>query len=126
MKKLLVVVIALAIGAKMGLTYLFSEDFQKYADKTKAPWTCQVTLVLGEFETLMSHYHEAGQYYSRIPPRCPETEICEKAEFEYAQSLESSGNRQSAIAAYEAFAEKYPNTPRGHLATKAAGILKSA
>jgi hypothetical protein len=125
MKKAAVIIVLILLGAKCGVDYLFSERFQEYGDRTKATWTCEVNMVLGEFLNIFSRYDEAGTFFKKIADRCPDTPVGEEAEFEYARTLENRGLRSDAIAAYQAFAEKYPATRRGRLAAKAAGILST-
>lgn len=124
MRKVLIIFLLLSIGAKYGIDYLFSDEFQQYGDKTKEPWTCRTNIVIGEFLTVMSHYKSAGYYFKKTVDRCPKTPMCSEAAFEYAQSLESQGLRHDAVEAYDHYAEDYPGTERGVLAEKAANILR--
>jgi TolA-binding protein len=123
-KKAIVVIFLICAGAKYGVDYFLSEKFQEYGDRTKKPWTCQADICLGEFMTLMSHYHSAGHFFKKAIDRCPDSTYSEDAEFEYAQSLEYQGERANSVAAYDAYAEKYPTTERGRLAAKSAGMMR--
>ena len=124
MKKALIILVLIGIGAKVGLDYLFSEKFQEYADRTKKPWTCQTNIVIGEFMNVMSHYPQAAYYFRKAADRCPDTPLAEEAEFEYARALDNQGIRADAVHAYEVFLEKYPNSDRAKLANKSIGILR--
>ena len=108
------------------MNYILSDKFQAYADKSKAPWTCQVNMVLAQQLILLSRYEQAEKYLLKISPRGPKTEVAEKADFEYAHCLENRGQRSASVAAYEAFAEKYPESRRARLAIKAAGMLRTS
>lgn len=125
MRKFLVLFVLMIVGAKMGVDYLFSEKFQAYGDRTKATWTCEVNLVVGQYCNMMSRYPQARYFFEKIIERCPETPVGIEAEFEIARALENQGLRTDAIGAYERYAEKYPGTRRGRLASKSAGILKT-
>jgi len=123
-RKALVFIVLLCIGAKYGIDYLFSDGFQKYGDTTKKPWTCRANIVIGEFLTVMSHYKSAGQYFRKTVERCPDTPMAEAAAFEYAKALESQGLRRDAVDTYDRYFEKYPTTKRGKLAEKSAAMLR--
>jgi hypothetical protein len=125
MKMFIAVVALLFFGAKYTMDYLTSEKFQEYGDRTKAPWTCEVNMIIAQFHDVMSHYQAEQNYLQRILDRCPDSPVAEEAAFDIANALEKGGSRVLAIQAYEAYAEKYGGTKRGRLATKAANILKT-
>src|SRR5690349_4330279 len=50
MRNFFIGLILLVVGVKYGAAYLLSDDFQAYANRTKAPWTCQ-------FENGMGHFY---------------------------------------------------------------------
>jgi len=126
MRKVVLILILIAFGAKYGVDYLFSDEFQAYGDRTKAGWTCQVNYFIGEYFNVLSRYRTSRVYFQKIMERCPETPIAERAHFEFARALENQGLRRDAVVAYEEYATKYAGTKRGRLAGKSADILKSS
>jgi len=71
----------------------------------------------------MSHHEDALRAFAPVPKRCPKTSLEEEAMFQIATSLEQLGRRAEAGVAYRAYVEKYPNTARARIATKAIQIL---
>jgi len=116
----------IVVGVKSGMDYLASDRFQVYADRTKAPWTCRMDFVAGQYLTIMSRYDQSAKVFKRISARCPGTEIGERSDFEYAHSLETGGKRAEAIDAYGKFLEKYPGSRRAKLAHRSVDILKTS
>ena len=125
MRQFIVAVALIATVLKFGVDYLFSEKFQDYGDKVKAPWTCQVNLALGGYLNMLSRYEEAEYYFRKVVERCPESDMAERGSFEAARCLENRGMRQDAAVAYEDFAAKYAGTRRARLAQKAASLLRN-
>lgn len=115
--------VLIIFGLRYGVTYLESEDFQKYADESKAPWTCRVNLILGKFNMTMSRYDDAIRWFSPIAKRCEKTTMSEEAAFQTAVSLEQLGRRAEALEAYRKYAEAYKGSARARIAIKAADFL---
>lgn len=124
MIRFLVILVVIVVAFNRGFNYLLSDDFQAYADQSKAIWTCEVTYVLGQYNELLSRYQRAGFYFQKVIARCPDTPVCEQAEFAYATALQSMGRRRDAGNAFHAFAEKYPGSRRSRVARKAADLLR--
>jgi TolA-binding protein len=103
---------------------LFSEDFQKYADRTKSPWTCEIENITGNLQVIMSSYQRGYVFFQHVIKRCPDTPMAEEAEFKTAQCLEGMGRAWDSVASYERYAEKYKTNPRARLATKAATAIR--
>jgi TolA-binding protein len=123
-KKLFIFLVLFGLGLHYGYTYLFSDDFQRYADRTKQPWTCHANNLMGHFAMLMSHYDEALHFFEKVPERCPESRAAEDAEFQVAKCLEVMGRVSQALAAYQAYGAAHPNTKRGRIAIRAAQIIQ--
>jgi len=110
-------------GLKYGFAYLGSEDFQRYADESKAPWTCRVNIIMGKFNMMLSRHDKAILWFNPVLTRCPKTSMTEEAMFQIAVNLEQMGRRAEAIEAYKKYAEVYKGSKRSRLALKAADIL---
>ncbi|MCG3204274.1 MAG: hypothetical protein KCHDKBKB_00989 [Elusimicrobia bacterium] len=126
MLKFILVVGALVAGVKYGCEYLLSAEFEKYADESKAQWTCQFENFLGHVHVQMSNYEKGYYRYSHAVRRCPESSLAETGAFGAARCLEGMGDRSRAVAAYEAFVEKYPASKRAKAAQKSVDILKGS
>lgn len=113
----------LIFGLKYGLTYLGSEEFQRYGDEHQAQWTCRVNNLMGQLNITMSRYDEALRWFTPVLKRCPKTSMSEEALFRIAVCLENSGRRAEAMETYKKFAETYKGTPRARTALKAADFL---
>jgi TolA-binding protein len=81
---------------------------------------------MGNMCVVMSDYKRAVNYFSKTVARCPEDPAAEEAEFEIAQCYEKLGNNRAAIAAYDAFVEKYKGSRRARTAIRAADILRTS
>ena len=125
MRKFILFGIFLLFSAQYGLDYLLSKDFQKYADSTKAPWTCYVNATFGNFYMTLSRYDRAMEFYGPISSRCPKTSVAESADFKIATCLENLARRQDAYAAYAQFVERYPKSKRARIATRAMEIIET-
>lgn len=101
----------LIVGLKYGYQYAASEDFQKYADRTKAPWTCQATIYLGDLFQLMDSPIAAKSYYDRVPVRCPKTKFAAEASYGSAYSIDQMDRDREAVDAYQQFIEEYKDSP---------------
>lgn len=123
MKKAIVIILLLCFGVKYGWDYLFSEKFQEYGDRTKAPWTCSVNNLIGHFMMVVGDYRQANLFFLKTSARCPDSPASEVAEFEIAQCYEKSGEHGAAVAAYKAYTEKYAGTKRGKIAKRALEVL---
>ena len=123
MRKYVLLVIAFILGIKYGIGYILSPKFQAYADKTKAPWTCELDNFLGNLLIVMSRYEEAITRFTATINRCPETASSEVAEYKVAECLADLGRNHDAESAYRAFAVKYSGTKRARIADKAADLL---
>lgn len=123
MRKFVIVVIVLVVGVKYGVGFIFSEDFQIYANKSKEPWTCVLENVIGQMCIVMSRYDDAQVYFSHTVARCPESSMGEDAEFAIAQSLEKKGYVRQATQAYDAFAAKHPRSRHTRMAIRASQML---
>lgn len=121
--KFLIFVGLLFAGGKYGSEYIRSNDFEAYADRTKAPWTCQLEVVFGKLHFMRDDFDKAIMRYSHAVRRCPESESAEQAEFEIARCIEAKQDRAAAYTAYIEFTKKYPNSPRRKIAERAADIL---
>ena len=108
-------------GGKYGGEYLLSNDFEVYADRTKAPWTCQLEIIFGKLHFMRDDYDKAMMRYSHAIARCPGSS--EEAEFEMARCLEAKQLRTQAYEAYTAFVKKYPGSRRAKAADRSADIL---
>ncbi len=126
MRKFLLTAILLFLGIRYGVTFLISEDFQKYGDREKAQWTCHVNNVLGGLCQIGSKYQRAFQFFDRVATRCPETPMAEKALFQKAACLESLGQPLQALAVYQEYTEKYPNGENFRLSHRAVDRIKLA
>ena len=111
-------------GTKYGIDYLRSDAFEKYADQSKAPWTCQLENAIGDLHIVMSEYRKGYFRFSHTVSRCSDTQLAQDAEFQVARCLEGMALRNDAVAAYEAFAKKYPENPRARSAARSAQILR--
>lgn len=124
MGKWVVLVLALIVGGKMGVSYLLSDDFQDLADKKNFQWSCHLNNLMGNLHIVMSNYKEAHDLFERSLKRCPETSCGEEAAFKMAETLHSHGGRSATIQAYEKFLEAYPDSVRAKTARKAIDVLK--
>jgi TolA-binding protein len=125
-RNFLILVVLIVVGVKMSVDYFFSPDFQEYANRTKAPWTCTAENVAGQMNMVMSHYRAAQQLFSHTIARCPDTPMAEEAEFENARALEGMGFAHDASVAYSAFIEKHPTSPRARTADRAVEMLHAS
>ncbi len=125
MRKYLLFFILLFVGLKFGIGYLFSEKFHTYADTTKAPWTCQLTNLMGDTLQILDKPQEAQRYYQRVVARCPKTPMAEKAAYGVAQSWGYMGRTDFAVNAYTNFIEEYKDSPRVADAQRAITRMKS-
>lgn len=121
--KFLIFVGLLFAGGKYGIDYLHSNEFEVYADRTKAPWTCHLEVVFGKLHFMRDDFDKAMMRYSHAIRRCPESSMAEEADFEIARCLEAKNERAAAYAAFIEFTKKYPNSPKAKIADKAAEIL---
>jgi TolA-binding protein len=124
LKKALVIVLLIGFGIKYGLSYLESDKFQQFADEQKAPWTCQVNNLVGNFYVTMSAWETALKFFKPVLKRCEKTDYAEEAEFKIARCLEGLGRRAEAIMKYRQYAEKYKNSRRAQIARNSADILQ--
>jgi tetratricopeptide (TPR) repeat protein len=124
LKKFFIVAFIVAFVLKTGYDYLYSEDFQKYGDRTKAEWTCQVNNVMGNLNVVMSNYKEAYDLFDRVVKRCPDSPTREEAQFRMADCLTSLGRNADSIAAYEKYIEDFKGTKRASIAARSIQILK--
>lgn len=124
MKKALAIILLIGFGIKYGLSYLESDKFQQYADETKAPWTCQVNNLVGNFYVTMTSWDKALKFFKPVVKRCEKTAYAEEAEFKIARCLEGLGYRAEAMLKYRQYAEKYKNTKRAQIAHQSADILQ--
>lgn len=115
--------ILLIFGFKYGVTYLTSEDFQRYGDENKAQWTCRVNNLMGQFYVTMSHYDDALKVFTPVLKRCPKTPMAEEATFRIAICLEETGRRAEAAEVYRRYAAAYKGTERARVAARAAEII---
>lgn len=125
MKKFLIALVLVLLGLNHGWDYLMSEDYRKYADQTKKPWTCALDVRIGNFNLMMSHYDVALDWYGRVSKRCPKSTDAEQADFKVGECYIGMGRYRDAVRAYEEYVEKYKGAQRSGLAIKAADRLKS-
>jgi uncharacterized protein HemY len=118
--KYLVTVAVIILGIKYGISYLESDDFQRYGDEQHAEWTCHVNNLLGQLYLTMSHYDQAMGFFLPVMKRCPKTPMSEEAMFRVAICLEQSGHRAEAANVYTQYALTYKGTERAKIATRAA------
>ena len=123
MQKLILGSILLFASVKYGFGFLTSDKFQAYGDRTRAPWTCRVNNLLGEFETMLSRYDKAQVLFEKTLARCPETPMAEHAAFRTAKCLQDRGRLPEARNAYLRYAETYPDTRRAKMALHTAQYL---
>ncbi len=121
--KFLLTVGVLYAGGKYGVGYMLSSDFEVYADRTKAPWTCHLENMYGNLHYMRDDFDKAIMRYSHTLNRCPESEMAQDAEFEIARCLEAKKDKVAAYQAYVEFTKKYPGTHKAKIADKAAEIL---
>jgi len=126
MRNFLISLAVIILGIKFGIDYLVSEDFQKYGDRTKAPWTCQTDIIIGKFYYLMDSEKEAQKFYSQVLTRCPNTPMAEKAEFEMAECFDQMDRWPEALAGYEKFIVNHATSPFATDANKQINRIKSA
>jgi TolA-binding protein len=124
MRNFFIGLILLIVAVKYGATYMLSDGFQEYANRTKAPWTCQFENSMGHLEMLMSDYKTAEIYFTHTLNRCKDPEMTQVAEFEMARAAEGLGQIPEATRRYMEFAEKYPKTKRAKIATRAADLIR--
>ena len=118
-RKVVLTIILIILAAKYSWDYITSEDFQKYADKTKAPWTCQVNMILGGMYDVMSEYNSSYAMFDRVINRCPNLPVAGDALFRKADALESLSRMQDALPVYYEYVEKYPDGKNIRIAQKA-------
>jgi hypothetical protein len=99
-------------GLYKGNQFLFSPEFQAYADKTKAPWTCHVNLFLGGIYDIGSNYQAAYNVYDKITTRCPETPMASDGLFFKAAALESLYRPSEAFVLYQEYVDTFPEGER--------------
>lgn len=116
--------IGVIVAIKFGIEYLYSPKFQEFGDKSKAPWTCQVNNLMGHLYMVTSDYDKAIPLFRKTAERCPESSMCEVAEFEIAESLSKSGQGREAYNAYKSFIEKYKGSKRAKIAQRASEIVE--
>jgi tetratricopeptide (TPR) repeat protein len=124
LRNFIIAVIVIVVGFKYGYDYLLSEDFQKYGDRTKAEWTCQVNNVMGNMNMVMSHYSDAYNLFDRVVKRCPDSPTREEAQFNMADCLNSMGRNADSMAAYQQFIEDFKDSKRVKIAVRAIEIIK--
>ena len=124
MRNFFIFLILVVAGVKYGTHYLLSDDFQEYANRTKAPWTCKFENVVGHLHMVMSDYDAAREHFDHTIKRCPDSPQMEEAMFERARCVEAMGDVRSAVALYNEFAEKYPGTKRARIALRAADMIR--
>lgn len=112
MRNFFLTIILLVAAIKFGSDYVFSEKFQAYADKTKAPWTCTATLYMGHIFQLMDNPQRAKTYYDRIPSRCQGLTIESEAAYYSAYSIDQMDIVQPSVEAYSHFLVQYSTSPR--------------
>jgi hypothetical protein len=124
LRKYLLLTLLLVLGSKEGCEYITSEDFQRYGDKKKAPWTCRVNNFLASVHVIRSNYSEAIALYDRVLARCPETTIAANAMFHRAECFDHASRVPEAIDAYSLYAETFPEGERIRTVHKAIDRLK--
>ena len=124
MRNFIITLVVLYVGVTQLIKYLNSPSFDKYADEQKPVWVCQFTNAVGEYEIIMSRYEDGIPYFEKTVRRCPKTEYSEVAEFKIAVCKELSGKVAEALVLYDAFAEKFPNSPRARLAARASQNIR--
>jgi hypothetical protein len=125
-RKVVLSLILIVLGIKFGIDYLISEKFQAYADRTKAPWTCHVTLVIGKTFQLMDSPERAMPYFNRIVDRCGGLDVASEAAFQNAYAVHRMDRPSQAVAAYEEFLVLHSTSPRAGDAQRAITRIKSA
>ena len=125
MRNYFITVIVIIVGLYAVQRVIFSDKFQEYGDKHKAPWTCRVTNVVAEFYITFSHYQKALELFKKVEKRCPGTPMAERACFQVAYCMEYVGGTDRSIWAYQRYLEKYPDTKRAVLAERKIHILKA-
>lgn len=113
-------------GVKYGSDYLLSPSFEKYADDSRASWTCHFENILGNIHVVMSNYQKGYFRFSHAAARCPNTSMAEEAEYEMARCLEGMANRPQAAQAYEDFVKKYPGSSRVRSSLRSAQMLRGS
>jgi TolA-binding protein len=119
MKRYLFFTLAVIFALKYGYTYITSEEFQKYGDKTKAPWTCQANNYLARYYRVVDDGQRAQEVYSRVIKRCPKTPFAEEAAFGIAEAYDEMYLTRQAMEAYSQFIEQYKTSPLKNRAIKA-------
>jgi len=112
MRFYLIVFLLLFSSLYYGTQYITTEEFQVYADNSKAEWTCYVNKFVGEFYLMFSKYDQAMSMYTRMQKRCPKGKLGETAAYRIAYCWDQMGYTDRAIAEYEKFIEDYPKSER--------------
>ena len=102
--------------------HLLADKAERNGAKTWLLWQ-DAHYSYADLHEMTSRYDDAMDVFARTRERCPETEMCEAAEFEIAECLIKRGRVKDSIRAYEAFAAKYPNSSRAKIASKAAQLI---
>lgn len=108
MRTKLLIVVLIIYGIYRGIVFVFSDDFQTYGNKVKAPWTCNANLILGGIYEIGSNYQPAFEVYENVLTRCPETSMAEQALFHKAVTVEELHRPFEALGIYQAYLDTYP------------------
>lgn len=126
MRKFIVFVVLVVLFFKYGVGTIFSEKFQQYGDRTKAPWTCWITLYIGHIYMLLDQPFMAKPFYDRIPPRCGGLDVASEARFQSARCFDQADRTAEAISSYEEFLVLHSTSPRVNDAQRALNRIKNA
>lgn len=106
--------------------YITGGGLVDYYDKNpKAASAPMVLFYLGKGYEVVSSYDKMLAIYGRVAARYPESPYAMEAHFGEALAMERLGRYQDAIARYQEFLEKYPNSTYARSVRNNIDILKS-